>query len=134
MACPYFLPVRRLPDLEGVPGWKMPLGGVFAGECHAREGAPWTPAEGQMRTACNTGYAREQCGRFPYDAKYDIIRFLITEDREPAARLSYVYERDHHPALRGEIELPVDHTGPLQAQAMIYWNSYCRRKWKTQSR
>jgi hypothetical protein len=128
MACPYFLPRRRLSPIDGIPGWKMPLGSVFAGECTVVDGEAWTPSDSVVRTACNTGYPRGQCDRFPQSAKYDIVRFLVTEDHGTGGSLSYVYEKDHYPALCGDVRIPAEGSSLLEIQATSYWNSY--KDWK----
>ncbi len=129
MACPYFLPLRRLPDAE-VRGWRMPLGGTFAGECRAPGLQPAPTDEDQARSCCNTGYASGRCARFPGDAAADCVRFLIREEGEGSATVMYAFEKNHYPAGRGELKVPPKNDGVLAAQAQTYWRSYLERKWK----
>lgn len=129
MACPYFLPGRRIADAPGVPGWKMPLGGVFQGECLVPDAPPWTPSETCLRDCCNTGYPSGQCERFPIGSPFDLVRLLIVEEREQGASIRYAYEKDHHPATSGLLDVPA-RGSVLEAQAEAYWNSYLERKCK----
>jgi len=129
MACPYFLPGRRMADSKDVPGWKMPLGGVFDGECRLPELPAWKPPEERLRQCCNTGYPAGCCERFPANSPFDLIRLLIVEEGDRSAKLLYVYEKDHQPAGKGELTVPAG-GGVLETQAETYWNSYLERKCK----
>lgn len=128
MACPYFVPMQRLADNQLVESWKMPLGGVFAGECRVTGVEPWRPGEERLRSCCNTGYAAGRCDRFPADAVADIVRWLMVEEWDGGARLRYVFEKDHHPAGQGLIDLPSQDDIALAAQAQSYFKSYLERK------
>ena len=130
MACPYFVPMQRLADNPLVESWKMPLGGVFGGECRIPGVEPWRPGEQRLRSCCNTGYAAGRCERFPVAAAADIVRWIMVDEWDGGGRLRYVFEKDHHPAGQGLIELPPpakDDTA-VAAQARSYFNSYLERK------
>lgn len=107
----------------------MPLGGTFGGWCRVPNKVEFTPPEERLRCFCNTGYGEGRCDRFPSEAEADVVRFVIKEDRGVRGRLQYTFEKDHHPAGKGELELPAEGS-VLAAQANAYWNSYLERKWK----
>ncbi len=135
MSCPYFYPVR-LRSQSGPAGALFPLGACWSGECRTAPEAPAAVDEGMLRSACNLGYARGRCPRFPAEPAPDAARFTIRADDGATVRLYYVQERDHHPFAHGALEYsraqaalvdpPPD--GNLARQAQAYTESYLLRK------
>ena len=136
MCCPYFFP-EQPGALAGNPRHTMlPLGGLWAGTCHApfHEAAP--PDLETQHHICILGYARGKCARFPSSDGPDAVRFTITDDDGTSLRLTFVAERDHHPYRHGPLEYsraahslinpPPDQVFVRQAHAYI--ESYLRRK------
>jgi hypothetical protein len=97
MACPYFFPVEVR---GGSP--LLPLGGHWWGECRAQAESPSSELRGDW--ACNLGYARGECERFPSSDGPDAVRFAIAGDREGAPIIEYALERDHLPFAHGRLE------------------------------
>ena len=135
MSCPYFYPVEAR-DGSAL----LPLGDWWQGFCHALPGAPaaesGTAADGFCDTACNMGYARGQCARFPAGDGPDAVRFTISSHHGDLIRIWYVVERDHHPFAHGQLEYSTaaaafavpPETATLARQAQAYVESYLRRK------
>jgi hypothetical protein len=133
MCCPYFDPTE--PHRAGGSAM-LPLGGEWAGMCHAEPGAPTEPDEAGIHGLCNLGYARGACRRFPAGDGPDAVRFTVRAANEAGLRLYYVVERDHHPFAHGPLEfscasgtlvnLPVGEL--LGRQALAYAGSYLRRR------
>jgi len=136
VACPFFVPSRRLE----ISGWvrppRFPLGDPFSGACHARPADIVEPPEARQRELCNCGYARGRCERFPGDSAADAVRFSVTDDSASRLRLVYVVEKDHAPAEHGILEYVIDDArlnGPLISdillqQARAFLESYLSRR------
>jgi hypothetical protein len=103
MACPFFLPVRRLDQGAWVHPPRLPLGDPYLGECHADPAGPHEPPEAHQRELCNCGYARFRCSHFPEDAAADAVRFSILKDSDGCTELVYIVEKDHAPAEHGKL-------------------------------
>ncbi len=141
MACPFFVPSRRLE----VSGWvrppRFPLGDPFGGACHARPGDILEPPEALQRELCNCGYARGRCERFPGGSAPDAVRFSVTDDSPSRLLVVYVVEKDHAPAGHGTIEYAVDDArleGPsitdiLVQQVRAFLESYLSRRARAQA-
>ncbi len=137
MSCPYFYPSNPRLD-AGDPHFAMlPLGGAWAGTCHAIPAEPWQPEAAGLERRCNLGYARGECSRFPAEDGPDAIRFTVSRDDGATLRLYYVLERDHHPFAHGELEYskaaraavtPAGRGETFDAQVEAYAASYLRRK------
>ena len=56
MACPYFMPDRRLDGDWPFPQ-RLPLGAGWSGTCTAMAGEV-RPTEQELKTGCNMGYAK----------------------------------------------------------------------------
>ncbi len=134
MACPYFSPTEPLAK-QGPPGTlRPPLGQLYAGRCHCRDGETVAPAEELLEEGCNFGYAGAICVRFPGGDGPDAVRFSLAEDDGRDVRIRYAIERDHLPFGHGVAVFKrargqwsgVD--GLLQSQAAAYLKSYLR--WK----
>src|ERR1035441_8918052 len=99
MACPYFYPV------EARAGSAMlPLGDWWKGVCHAVPGAPEEAGGTGRDTACNLGYARGACARFPEGPGPDAVRFTISRHESGVIGIYYAVERDHHPFAQGRTD------------------------------
>jgi len=115
----------------------LPLGGAWTGTCHADAANPVQPAESELLSLCNLGYARGVCPRFPAtDPGPDAARFTIAQDDGACLRLYYVLERNHEPFAHGLLECPLP-PGPFtgapvgkltEKQARAYASSYLTRK------
>ncbi len=136
MACPFFVPSRRLE----LTGWarppRLPLGDLWAGTCQARPDETFEPPENQQREVCNCGYARGRCDRFPGNGAPDAVRFSVTDDTPARLLVVYVVEKDHAPAEFGTLEYTVESAslnGPyigdvLVRQARAFLESYLSRR------
>jgi len=134
MACPYFLPVERVPQATGKRMPPAPLGDTWSGMCHAAQG-DWHPDPQTVQQLCNFGYARARCARVPPDGP-DSARFAVSSDHDGLIRISWVMEKDHLPFAHGQLEYAPD-GGPagaghpdacLARQAQAYVSSYLHRK------
>ena len=114
----------------------LPLGDWWKGVCHAVPGAPEEAGETGCDTACNLGYARGACGRFPESPGPDAVRFTISSHESGVIGIYYAVERDHHPFAQGRLEYSLaanawvtpPETALLARQAEAYVESYLRRK------
>jgi hypothetical protein len=98
--CPYFHPLRRADWLGSYP--RLPLAAAWAGACHA-PGGPFEPQGALLFEACNTGFGRARCHRFPPSAGHDAVRFHLLENSpDGALRVRYVLERNCWPAGFGD--------------------------------
>ena len=103
MACPYFLPQKRIET----PPWphpaRLPLGDGWDGQCTApgHEGAQ--PSDEELKEGCNLGYARN-CSRLPQDRSCDAVRFSLARDRDSKLSVQFVCEIAHAPAGHGILE------------------------------
>jgi hypothetical protein len=141
VACPFFVPSRRLE----VSGWirppRFPLGDAFGGTCHARPTEVLEPPEPHQRELCNCGYAQGRCDRFPGGDSPDAVRLSVTEDTPARLSLVYVIEKDHVPVEHGTLEYAVADArldGPvisdiLAQQAQAFLESYLSRRAKVQA-
>ncbi|HSP66714.1 MAG TPA: hypothetical protein VLN48_03235 [Bryobacteraceae bacterium] len=133
MACPFFMPSRRLEHVGWVRPPRLPLGDPWGGTCHARADNIVEPPDLQQRELCNCGYARGRCERFPGGEAPDATRFSITSDTGGVVRLVYIFEKDHAPASHGVLEFPgsgeVSGVSDLLAQqAKAFLESYLHRR------
>lgn len=101
VACPYFMPERRLESDWPFPQ-RLPLGAGWAGSCNApgHEGAQ--PSEEELKAGCNMGYAKA-CNRLPADRNADAVRFVVGEERHGIVHVAFVCERVYLPAGAGEL-------------------------------
>jgi hypothetical protein len=145
VACPFFVPSRRLEIAGWVRPPRFPLGDPFAGACHARPAEIVEPTESRQRELCNCGYARGRCDRFPGDSAADAVRFSVTTDTPNRLLVVYVVEKDHAPAEHGILEytwvndvedsrLEGPHVSDvLVQQARAFIESYLSRRAKVQA-
>ncbi len=128
MACPFFLPVRRLGSGGWNPAPRLPLGDAFGGSCHARASSPFEPPEEIQRDLCNCGYARQRCSHFPVHGAADAVRFSVTSHQEGSVTLVYILEKDHAPIEHGPVDPARDAREPLASQARAFVESYLRQR------
>jgi hypothetical protein len=137
MACPYFEPLRPRSRAPGAGQTAMlPLGDAWSGACRAGPPDAEPPGEHDLHPACNLGYARGRCARFPHRDGPDAVRFSVSADDGGLIRLRYALESDHHPFAHGRLEYSREHgsfaaapeTPVLLRQAAAYVESYLRRK------
>ncbi len=131
MACPYFVPERRVETNVWARPPRMPLGAIFVGRCEAGPGAVTEPPEERQRELCNQGYARGECACFPGDAAADAVRFSVAGEEDGRVSLIWVREREHAPVEFGRIECCGGRVegaeGRLAAQARAFVESFERR-------
>jgi hypothetical protein len=101
VACPFFLPERRLEADWPFPQ-RLPLGAGWSGVCTApgQEGA--RPSEDELKSGCNLGYAKS-CSRLPADRHADAVRFALGEEREGLLHVRFASELAYLPAAHGEL-------------------------------
>jgi hypothetical protein len=99
MACPWFSPRQPIPESTTGPAPRTPLGELWSGLCCAQGQDAEAASD-----ACNTGYARSRCPRFPADAPDDAVRFHVAYENGDLIRLQYIYERQWWPAEHGVLE------------------------------
>lgn len=128
MACPFFLPVRRLDSGGWNPAPRLPLGDAYGGSCHAPAGAPLEPPEAVQRELCNCGYARQRCSHFPDNGAADAVRFSVTDDQDGRVTLLYILEKDHAPMEHGLFDDAAGAREPLASQARVFVESYLRQR------
>ena len=128
--CPFFAPTKPADWIGTYP--RLPLGEAWEGECGAGE-AGFEPQGVLLFEACNTGYGRTRCPRFPADSTRDSVRFHVTGAAGDKWRMIFVYERDCRPVEHGELE--VEKTGGaalgdgeiLMRQARAYARTHAAR-------
>lgn len=136
MACPFFVPSRRLENAGWVRPPRLPLGDPFGGACHVHPADIVEPPESRQRELCNCGYARGRCDRFPGGDAADAVRFSVTEDSPTRLLVVYVVEKDHSPVEFGTLEYLVADarldgsviSDVLAQQARAFLESYLRRR------
>jgi hypothetical protein len=135
MACPYFLPLKRIES----PPWphpaRLPLGDGWSGQCTAPGHAGAQPTDDELKDGCNLGYARA-CPRLPRDRAVDAVRFSLARDRHQRLAVQFVCEIAHAPAGHGVLEFDaavgrwssVHDDARVQKMAECFLDSYLRRK------
>ena len=128
MACPFFLPVRRLGSEGWNPAPRLPLGDAYGGSCQAHAATPFEPAEEIQRDLCNCGYARRRCSHFPDNGAADAVRFSVLGDQDGRITLVYILEKDHSPMEHGLMDYATGAREPLASQARAFVESYLRQR------
>jgi hypothetical protein len=129
VACPFFLPGRRLGSGGWNPAPRLPLGDAYGGSCQALTASPFDPPEEIQRDLCNSGYARTHCSHFPDNNAADAVRFSVTGDQDGRVTLVYILEKDHAPMEHGLMdEAATGALEPLASQARAFVESYRRRR------
>ena len=149
MACPYFMPIAKLENGSWPHPGRLPLGCGWSGHCTAPGHEQSVPSPEVLESSCNLGYA-SNCSWAPADRNWDAVRFALaaaekiptseqnTSPKEPARILhvTYVYERDHAPAGKGELEFDLadstwirPHQDPrINKMAECFLESYLKKK------
>jgi hypothetical protein len=145
LACPYFMPLKRLEN----GGWhhpaRLPLGAGWRGQCTApgHEGA--LPELTVIESSCNLGYA-SQCAWAPTGRKVDAVRFAVNAPPESKGKnisnqvprilsLRYVCEREHRPVEHGDLQfdlsaaswIALHSDARIQEMAECFLESYLRK-------
>ena len=128
MACPFFLPVRRLGSGGWNPAPRLPLGDAYGGSCQARASSPFEPSEEIQRELCNCGYARQRCSHFPDTNAADAVRFSVAGDQDGRVTLIYILEKDHAPMEHGFMDYSTGAREPLASQGRAFVESYLRQR------
>lgn len=102
MACPFFMPTRKLAGGAWLHPSRLPLGAGWHGLCTAHAEAI-TPTHNELEEFCNLGYA-SRCRHLPQERLWDAVRFSITRDCGERILLGYVCEFSHLPREHGTLE------------------------------
>ena len=105
MACPFFMPVRRMDGPWPHP-LRLPLGGGWQGHCTAPGHEGLVPDAVQLQAGCNLGYASD-CSWLPRERVWDAVRFSVIRDCGHRVVLCYVCEIEHRPGEHGQLEYNV---------------------------
>jgi hypothetical protein len=129
MACPFFVPQRRLDPGAWTHLPRLPLGDSYFGFCQTSFKV--IPAEEHQRELCNRGYARGLCAHFPGSSAADAVRFSVTDGRDGCMRVVYVFEKDHAPLSHGVLDFPAAQSAApvdelLLRQARAFVESYLK--------
>ncbi len=101
MACPFFMPERRLESDWPFPQ-RLPLGAGWSGVCTAPGHDGTQPGDNELKSGCNLGYAKN-CSRLPADRHADAVRFALGEESDGILRVRFACERQYLPAAHGEL-------------------------------
>jgi len=127
VACPFFVPEKKLEN----GGWphpaRLPLGGGWTGSCCAPGHQGESLSDEELRDYCNLGYA-EGCARLPAERAWDAVRFAIisqrtrdslADDRISGSRIQLrcVCERNHRPASHATVEFDLAKSRWIQRHA-----------------
>jgi hypothetical protein len=113
VACPFFMPMRKLENGNWLHAQRLPLGCGWSGHCTAPGHVGEIPSQEELQELCNLGYA-SACARMPQQRDWDSVRFgvktIFSEGQVQCKRvqLRYVCERDHRPVEHGLLEFDVD--------------------------
>lgn len=140
MACPFFMPVERLPNGAWLHAKRLPLGCGWSGQCTAPGHEGETPSQEELQEFCNLGYA-ERCGRLPRERVWDSVRFTartVSGENGTGGRiqLRYVCERGHRPAEHGMLQFdpaqarwePSHRDSRVQRMAECFLESYVENR------
>lgn len=134
MACPFFYPAEKSVTIGWAFPSRLPLGAGHCGTCRA--GAEESrPTDDELRNFCNLGYSAG-CPKLPVSRRADCLRFVVMRDAEGRIVLDYIYEREHVPVERGQLEYDCAAQGwPVrlsddcaQRQAECYLAVYLERR------
>lgn len=147
MACPYFMPLKRLENGNWPHPARLPLGGGWSGHCTALGHEGEVPPQHILEAFCNLGYA-SSCAWAPPQRAWDAVRFAVSAPASiggagppadaPARmlRLIYVCEREHRPITQGELMFDLARASWLQRHederiqkmAECFLDSYLKKK------
>ena len=138
MACPFFLPIEKLAGGTWLHAGRLPLGCGWSGYCTAPGHEGETPAQEELQSFCNLGYA-EGCGRLPRERMWDSVRFaartISSDGNNGRIRVRYICERGHLPAEHGTLEFDAaearwkqtHHDSRVQRMAECFLESYLEK-------
>jgi hypothetical protein len=128
MACPFFEPLAPVAEPEFRNG-RLPLIQEHLGTCHA--GADLATASG---AACNHGYPRGACERFPATEPSTALRYSVLRDAPGELELLCIVEERHAPVRTRRLHFSVefdrlresDLETCLAAQTLAFCRAYLR--------
>lgn len=134
MACPFFYPAEKSVTIAWAFPSRLPLSAGFCGTCRA-SAEESRPSDNELRDFCNLGYSAG-CSRLPSTRRADCLRFVVMRDSGNKIILDYIYEREHAPVERGQLEYEcVGQNWPVrlsdecaQRQAECYLAVYLERR------
>ena len=151
MACPFFMPIKKLENGAWPHASRLPLGGGWSGYCSAPGYEGEVPERESLEQFCNLGYARG-CHRLPPTRAWDAVRFAVAAAetgaefrsngqetsvaRSSIIHLRYVCEREHRPVEHGRLRFDGGGTGwldrhldiRLQKMAECFLDSWLNKK------
>jgi hypothetical protein len=135
LACPFFMPVRKLEDGGWLHPSRLPLGGGWHGHCSAPGYEGVEPSQRELMDLCNLGYA-SRCSRLPVDRSCDAVRFSIARDCGSQLLVFFACEMAHRPAGHGTLEYDLSRgqwmsshpDARIQMLAECYLQSYLPRR------
>jgi len=135
VACPYFMPVKKLEEALWIHPSRLPLGAGWQGCCGAPGHEGETPPADELKDACNLGYAKS-CPRLPQERSCDAVRFAIAKDQGSQVLVNFVFETAHRPAGHGTLAFDSvrnfwSSSHPdlkIQKQAECFLDSYLLRR------
>ena len=135
LACPFFMPVRKLEDGGWLHPSRLPLGGGWQGRCSAPGHEGVEPSQKELMDYCNLGYA-SGCSRLPADRNCDAVRFSIARDCGSQLVVCFVCQAAHRPAGHGMLEYDLSlgqwisshPDSRIQIMAECYLQSYLPRR------
>lgn len=138
MACPFFMPTRKLDGGGWLHPSRLPLGGGWHGQCYAPGRESSEPTSDELHQFCNLGYAA-RCPHLPKERSADAVRFSVSRDAGTQLLLQFVCEFDHRPASHGTLEYDLSlnrwigiHADPrIQRMAECYLEAYMFRRNRT---
>ena len=135
MACPFFVPTRKLDDAGWLHPARLPLGGGWQGHCSAPGHDGAVPSDHDLHEHCNLGYAAG-CSWLPQERPCDAVRFSLAHDRGTRLLFWFVCESGHRPSAHGMLEFDITlgrwitpHLDAhIQKMAECYLESYLLRR------
>lgn len=135
MACPFFMPTRKLHGGAWLHPARLPLGCGWEGYCTAPGHEGTSPDLARVEKECSLGYAAG-CPNLPKQRAWDAIRFAVSSENESRVLLAYVCEKDHLPAEHGNLEFQIGARGwisrhsdvRVQKMAECFLESWLQKK------
>jgi hypothetical protein len=135
VACPFFVPTRKLDDAGWLHPARLPLGAGWQGHCSAPSHEGGEPSDYELHECCNLGYA-SGCAWLPQERSCDAVRFSVARDHATRLLLWFVCESGHRPAAHGMLEFDIPLTrwitahpdARIQRMAECYLESYLLRR------
>ncbi|MGH9655145.1 MAG: hypothetical protein ACRD6B_16965 [Bryobacteraceae bacterium] len=129
MPCPYFEPLKPVPNAEV----RLPLLSEFDGRCHAGADAAAVPEA--LRFRCNLGYSRGLCHRFPDGERRSCLRYHVSGRTASTLHVLCIEEQNYAPSRWYQVEYPIaaDRLEPeiedvsVRAQVLTFCRTYLER-------